>query len=1041
MIENIKTTVFPSTCHRLFWPVALLLVIGGERSDAVAAEIDFSRDVLPILSDACYKCHGPDDGSREAELRLDDEQSSKQDRGGYAVVQAGAADESELIRRVLSDDNTEVMPPLDSGKSLTPEQQDVLRRWIDQGAEWATHWAFVAPVRPAVPALPDESPEGWPKNPIDAFVLKKINDAGLTPSAVASRETLLRRLHLDLTGLPPTLKERQSFLNDSRPDSYHRLVERLLASPHYGERWGRHWLDAARYSDSDGFEKDMRRTNWFYRDWVIDAISSDKPYDEFIIEQIAGDLLPGAGQDEIVATGFLRNSMVNEEGGADPEQFRVEGLFDRMDAIGKAILGLTSQCAQCHSHKYDPLTHEDYFGLFAYLNNSNESTIAVYTPDEQQTIQSIRSQISQREEMLRESLPTWREDLAHWTEDNRQPPTEWTALRVERENYTGQKFAFLEDGSILSQSYSPPRATNSFLTESPPERITAVRLELLTHPDLPRGGPGRSIYGTNALTEFELAYVDADGKQHQAKIASATANIHVAHRGLGEPFIDDRKGPEDRVVGPIEYAIDGDDKTAWTTEGKVATRNQPRNAVFVLSGPIVQAQKLFVRLNQNHGGKFGDQRHSNIAGRFRFSATDAPQAFADPLPAVVREIVSRNVENWDNKDWNMAFSYWRTTRPEWSSTNAQIDQLLAEYPAGTNQYVISERNGANRRITHRMDRGNFLSPAETIEPHTPKFLHAHSAGAPANRLALGRWLVDRQSPTTARALVNRVWQAYFGTAIVETTEDLGAQSPPASHPELLDWLAVELMDSGWSLKHLHRLIVTSATYQQVSAASGTKQQADPYNRLLARGPRVRVQAEIVRDIALAASGLLDPSVGGPSIYPPAPRFLFLPPASYGEKQWNTSDGAEGYRRSLYVQAYRSVPYPPMQVFDAPNGNASCVRRSRSNTPLQALTLLNEPQFVECAQAMARRLLDVDGEQERIATAYELLLSRKPTDSEIATVSAFLENCRRQLQAGQLDALAVAGLPDDAEPERSQDLAVWTLVSRCLLNLDETITKQ
>ena len=359
MIENIKTTVFPSACHRLLWPVALLLVIGGGRNDAVATEIDFSRDVLPILSDACYKCHGPDDGSREAELRLDDEQSAKQDRGGYAVVQAGAADESELIRRVLSDDDSEVMPPTDTGKSLTSEQQDVLRRWIDQGAEWATHWAFVAPVRPAVPALPDESPEGWSKNPIDAFVLRKINDARLTPSAVASRETLLRRLHLDLTGLPPTPKERQDFLNDTRPDSYHRLVERLLASVHYGERWGRHWLDAARYADSDGYEKDMRRTNWFYRDWVIDAINSDKPYDEFVIEQIAGDLLPSAAQDEFVATGFLRNSMVNEEGGADPEQFRVEGLFDRMDAIGKAILGLTSQCAQCHSHKYDPLTHED----------------------------------------------------------------------------------------------------------------------------------------------------------------------------------------------------------------------------------------------------------------------------------------------------------------------------------------------------------------------------------------------------------------------------------------------------------------------------------------------------------------------------------------------------------------------------------------------------------------------------------------------------------------------------------------------------------
>ena len=1023
---------------------AVLLLLAYSAPSVIAdSEIDFSRDVLPILSDACFKCHGPDDDSREADLRFDDEQSAKLDRGGYAAVKPGDADKSELILRILSDDEYEMMPPPDSGKELSAQQKELLRGWVEQGAPWSTHWAFITPKRPPVPALPEDAPDNWSKNPIDAFVFEKIGKAKLSPSPVASPETLLRRVYLDLIGLPPTLQERKAFLSDTQPDAYKRIVDRLLDSPHYGERWGRHWLDAARYSDSDGYEKDLRRTNWFYRDWVINALNADKPYDEFIIEQIAGDLLPQADQDDVVATGFLRNSMVNEEGGADPEQFRVEGLFDRMDAVGKAILGLTTQCAQCHSHKYDPLTHEEYFGLFAYLNNCNESTIAVYTPDEQAQIQSIRRQILEREDDLRGLMPTWREELVEWAKDNQYQSAQWTVLRVERENYTGQKFALLDDGSLLSQSYAPPRETNSFFSESVPERITAVRLELLTHPDLPRGGPGRSVFGTNALTEFEIAYVDAEGIQHDVEIASATANLSIPKRKLGEPFIDEREGPEERVVGPIAYAIDGDDKTAWTTNTTPAVRNQSSNAVFVLSRPIEESRRLILRLKQAHGGKFGNQRHSNIAGRFRFSTTSSAQAVADPLPSSIRKIVSRESPEWDELDWDSAFSYWRHTRPEWNAVNTEIDQLLSRYPEGTSQYVISETSETSRRTTYRMDRGNFLSPSEVVEPHTPRFLHPLPDDAPANRLTFARWLVDRQSPTTARAMVNRVWQAYFGTGIVETTEDLGSQSSHPSHPELLDWLAVEFMESGWSLKHLHRLILTSATYRQSSAASRVKREADPYNRLLARGPRVRVDAEVVRDIALSASGLLDSQIGGPSIYPPAPRFLFLPPASYGEKPWESSDGNEQHRRSLYVQAYRSVPFPPLQVFDAPNGNASCVRRTRSNTPIQALTLLNEPQFVECSQALAQRLLDTDSDShhDKVITAYLLLLSREPTHAEIETVLEFFKESRKQLESGKLDAVAIAGLPEDAERDHALDLAAWTLVSRCLLNLDETITNQ
>ena len=474
-------------------------------------------------------------------------------------------------------------------------------------------------------------------------------------------------------------------------------------------------------------------------------------------------------------------------------------------------------------------------------------------------------------------------------------------------------------------------------------------------------------------------------------------------------------------------------------------RNQPRKAVFQLEQSIdaTEFQQLIFRMNQSHGGTLGNQRHSNIAGCFRFSVTDDADAKADPLPAAVREIVSRDVDSWDDGDWDAAFAYWRTTRQPWAATNAEIDKLLADYPAGTSQYVVSERHGSDRRTTYRMDRGNFLSLDERIEPHTPDFLHPVRAGAPANRLTFARWLVDRQSPTTARALVNRVWQAYFGTGIVETAEDLGSQAPPASHPELLDWLAVEFMDSQWSLKHLHRLIVSSATYRQSSIADPTLRSADPYNRWLARGPRVRVEAEVVRDIALAASGLLNREVGGPCVYPPAPEFLFLPPASYGVKEWFAGEGPGNYRRSLYVQAYRSAPYPTMHVFDAPNGDAACTRRTRSNTPLQALTLLNEPQLVSCARALARRLVESQHKTDRgrIELAFRLLLSRAPTENEIATVAKFLETCRSQIASDIVEADVVANIDGASSAGDAEELAIWTLASRTLLNLDETITKQ
>ncbi len=1004
--------------------------------------VDFNKHIRPILSDACFTCHGPDEDARQAELRLDHRDSAIADRGGYVAVAPGDASSSELVQRITSSDEALVMPPPESKRSLTAAEVLLLQRWIDEGAVYSKHWAFVPPERPPLPDL-DAEGDRWVRNPIDSFIFRKLQSEGMVPSERADRATLVRRMHLDLTGLPPTLEEQDTFLNDNSSTAFRTKVEQLLASPHYGERWGRHWLDAARYSDSDGYEKDMRRSNWFYRDWVINAVNEDKPYDEFIIEQIAGDMLPGAGQDELVATGFLRNSMVNEEGGADPEQFRVEAIFDRMDAIGKAVLGITTQCAQCHTHKYDPLTHNDYYGMFAFLNSCYESNITVYTADEQQQIRSIQQDIARVEQQLRESRPNWKEELIAWAKSERQPKSAWQVLHTQRYNFTGQKFSFLDDGSIVSRSYAPPNQVNDFVVDSPVGRVTGFRFELLLHPDLPHGGPGRSIYGTNALTEFEVALLKDDGQEQTLKFASAASDINVKERPIAFPFIDDRQGPEKRIVGPIHFAIDSDDKTGWTTNSGPATRNQPRKAVFVLDEPLELegGTRLILRLKQNHGGQLGNQRHSNIAGHFRFSITDASAPEIDLLPEDVRQIVSRKVDTWAANDWDRLFSYWRTTQSDWDSSNSQINELLAAYPAGRSQYVVSPL--PTPRNTYRMDRGDFLSPAEEVEPHTPDFLHPFDSSLSRNRLGFARWLVDRRSPTTARALVNRVWQHYFGKGLVETTEDLGSQSPQPSHPELLDWLAVEFMESGWSLKHLHKLIINSATYQQLSTSSEEDRKIDPYNRLLARGPRVRVQAEIVRDIALAASGLLNPNLGGPTVYPPAPAFIFLPPASYGVKQWETANGPADYRRSVYVQAYRSAQYPTMQAFDAPNGNTSCVRRNRSNTPLQALTVLNEQQYMECAQALSQRLLQSTsaGDAERIETAFRLLLSRTPTDDEMTTLNTFLDQCRRDIGTQGNQASKIAGFSNSESDSDAKEAAVWTLLARCLLNLDETITKQ
>ena len=921
--------------------------------------------------------------------------------------------------------------------------------------EWRKHWAFRAPVRPQLPAVKNAE---WGRQPIDRFILAKLEKEGLKPSTEADRITLIRRLSLDLIGLPPSPEEVDAFLKESalKPQAaYEALVERLLASPHYGERWARLWLDAARYADSDGFEKDKVRQVWTYREWVIDSMNRDLPYDQFIVEQIAGDLLPKPTQDQIVATGFLRNSMLNEEGGIDPEQFRMEAMFDRIDAIGKGILGLTIQCAQCHNHKFDPISQDEYYRLFAFLNNGHEANIAVFTPAEQKQRADIFQKIKAIEEDLRHKHPDWKKKMQSWEAEEKKKVVKWNVVRPTLDESGGQKHYVLNDGSILAQGFAPTKHTTEFPVKVESGKIAAVRLEVLNDPNLPLNGPGRSIKGLFALTEFHVLAGPADGSSPMKEIAIARASADVnPHDKELESIFDDRS-KRTRITGPIAYAIDRKDDTAWTIDIGAGRSNVPRQAVFVLDKPLdfPKGTLLTFKLTQNHGGWNSDDNQNNNLGRFRFAVTDNDKAEADPVPVRIRQLLHR--ERLASAEEEAVFSYWRTTVKEWKEANDRIEILWEEHPEGSSQLVMKERD--KLRETRLLKRGDFLKPGDKVGPGVPAVLHPLPEKAPANRLTFARWLVDPKSPTTARALVNRTWQAYFGIGLVSTSEDLGTQSETPRHPELLDWLAVELMEptanarekpAPWSLKHLHRLIVSTNAYKQSSKIDSPTALEDPENRLLARGPRFRVEAEAVRDIALSASGLLNPKVGGRSVFPPLPAFMLLPPVSYGPKIWPEETGEERHRRALYTFRYRSIPYPVLQTFDAPNGDFACVRRSRSNTPLQALMTLNEPVFVECARNLAIQTLRLGGstDADRLHYAFRRCVSRLPSEMEEKELLALLRKQTDRFEKPGAKPWDLAAVDPKYPPRLPNGITAaqagaWTILARVLLNLDETITKE
>ena len=949
--------------------LAACLVLASAAAKAADAP-NFSRDVRPILSQHCLICHGPDEGERQADLRLD--------------IPNNQADLNELLGRIQSTDPDVMMPPPAAKKELTVTKIETLKQWIASGATYERHWAFDLPQQAVIPQ---------DVHPVDFFVDRKLKQQGLRRSAPADAATLLRRVSLDLIGLPPTLQQAEEFIANPTPEAYAAIVDQLLSSPHYGQRWARRWLDLARYADTNGYEKDRDRTIWPYRDWVIRAINAGMSFDEFTIAQLAGDMLPGATADQMIATGFHRNTMLNEEGGIDPLEFRYHAMTDRVATTGTTWLGLTTGCAQCHTHKYDPITHHDYFGMMAYLDNTvepdyyveSDSSVANWKTrlaDAENIISELPSHWPQKSEKPESKLePTFAEAFATWWETEQTQIRTWDTI-IPTTMSTNLPYLTQEaDGVIFAAGDTSKHDIYTLQFPASEAPITSIRLEALPDDRLPNHGPGMTYYegpiGDFYLTELLIQRADSETP---LKIQSASHTYAMNAFG------------NNRVAADL--ATDSDFQTGWSVNKRPGHRHV---AVFNLSEPIPPRTALTLRMH------FGRHYGSSL-GKFRFSVIDA----ADPVQASMLESPLQDL----TVDAALANASVREAflmhEPALAEVAAKVITLRQTKP-GTPTLVMRERPSDHVRPTHLHHRGEYTQPQERVLPRLPEQLLAAERTAPKNRLEFARWLVSRDNPLTARVVVNRQWAALFGTGIVSTVDDFGMQGESPSHPELLDDLAVGFMDDDWSLKKLHRLIVTSGTYQQSSEVRADDDHPEA-QRLLQRFPRTRLEAEIIRDASLSVAGLLNEKMFGPPVRPTQPTAAVS--ANYSKSKWTASAGAERFRRSVYTYQKRTAPFAMFTTFDATSGEACVARRDTSNTPLQALTLMNDPMFLESAEAFGKRMADVEGDvTTKITTGFRELLTRKPTAAELALLVEFYI------------------LHSD-----------WTAVARTLLCLDESITK-
>jgi len=1033
------------------------------------AAVDFAKDIQPLLADRCFSCHG--EKKQESGLRLDRKADALKGGDHGPAVAPGKPEESVLLQAITGT-HAEVAKMPKKGEALTADQIASLRNWIEQGAVWpetqtakadtkdaAKHWAF-QPIRRAEPPKLAGRNRKLARNPVDQFVFRKLEQEKLTPSPEADRVTLLRRLSLDLTGLPPTPEEADAFVADKSPNAYEKVVERLLDSPHFGEKWARHWLDAARYADSNGFEKDRTRSIWPWRDWVIKAFNADKPFDQFTLEQLAGDILAGmqpdgSGTELRVATGFLRNSMVNMEGGIEPEKFRVETIIDRVDAVGRTWLGLTVACAQCHNHKYDPISQKEYFQFYDFLNQDVEPRLDVPAEATQARRNAIAAAAKAIEDrLLADAAVNTQFDA--WLRSVAVAPVAWQAIDAKEWHSTPMKFEKQEDLSLLGGGDVYNSSIIRVWVDLPHTNLTGFRLEALNHGNLPNNGPGLDGNGDFLVAEFGVELTPL--KELAAPNAGATNFTATTNRVKFTRALADAESPGLPASMMIDGVVTNGGWGAAFTKGR---RNQERRAVFQAEQPVgfEGGSRLLITVNSKPGGGLNnssDKVSSFVLGRLRLSFTTHSGTLAvDPLSEKQRGLLA-NAQAGDVAARRELFRVFLFQEPTLAAAAKEWDDAWKDWPAAENS-TLALRLREPRRDTRIFKRGDWQKPTVPVSAEVPAAFNPLPNDAPRNRLGLAQWLVSRDNPLMARVIANRVWMHYFGTGLVLTPEDFGVRSDPPSHPELLDWLASEFAEprskipgshaqpTPWSLKHLHRLIVNSATYRQSSRVTPELLERDPYNRLLARGPRVRVDGESVQDIALKAAGLLSPKIGGPSVFPPLPDGVMS--LAYGPIPWNVSEGDDRYRRAMYTFWKRSVPHPSMLTFDTPAAEQSCVRRVRSNTPLQALVTLNEPTFNQAARWLAWRALGAAGsDAERATWAFRQCLSRKPSAQETSVLLKLLTDARKEFGERPKDAPQFAFADPKNPPPlpagaTATDVAAWSTVTRAILNLDETITKE
>jgi hypothetical protein len=1009
---------------------------------AKAPSVDFVRDIQPLLKQHCVVCHGTK--KQESGLRLDAARLAIGGGDSGPAVQPGKSGKSLLVQVLRGVGDVAAMPY--EKPALSKAAIELISNWIDQGAihpvdepvaqavrRQSNHWAF-QPIRS--PAKPTVKELSWVRNGIDAFVLSRLEREGLSPASEAPRTSLIRRLHLDLLGTLPSPEDVHLFVEDTDPHAYEKLVDRILASPHYGERWGRHWLDIARYADSDGFTIDGARNIWKYRDWVIDAFNRDLPFNRFTIEQTAGDLLDSPTMEQLVATGFHRNTLVNQEGGTNDEQFRVEAVVDRVNTTGSVFLGLTVACAQCHTHKYDPVSQRDFYRLYAIFNNCEDNNDAngsgpiISAPSQLQTsrqatleeqLAAARVPLKAYDQQLVTLQAAWEKQIAAGAR-----PT-WTTLEPKHwSTVDGAVLTRLEDQSLFVDFSIPANDTYIVTSTIAPSGMTAFRIEALTHDGLPKRGPGRASNGNFVLSEVNAFISPLKDLTGDTKPATAPVKIVQA------------VADHSQAGYPVAHAIDGKPETGWAINVKTGSLNVDRQAIFILDKPVQhpQGSRLTLKMLQNNSAK------NYLLGRFRISMTNSPAEIL-AVPDPIRQIASKPAEKRTKEEVTLIQNAFKDTDRGRDPLAREVTRLTKELETLKRSIpkTMILRELAKPRQTHIQLRGNFLEKGALVQPGVPEVLPplVRKDRAP-NRLDFARWLVAPNNPLTARVTVNRFWQRFFGLGIVETENDFGVQGIAPEHPQLLDYLASEFIQSDWGMKAIHRLMVTSATYRQDSRVTSQLLKRDPRNKLLARQSRVRLEAETIRDICLSASELLTPRIGGPGVYPPQPAGIYA--LTQQKKSWPESQGADRYRRGLYIYFWRSSPYPFLPTFDAPDATTSCTRRSRSNTPLQALTLANDRVFLEMAQGLAKKIihLGTSDDEARIRYAFTTCFSRQPTNREIKHLNDFVHHQREHYRTAEKDALLVA--PGQLPPGISTaDAAAWTAAARVLLNLDEFITRE